>query len=66
MLYEVITPESVKNAMFDLIFDKYYKTIHDVCENVLPNTLYLGSRFADWGCPKGASKIAAQYSYNFV
>lgn len=54
--------------MFEYIAEKYYKTVHDICERVLPNTMYLGSRFADWGCPQGIAAIAAKYcdivSYN--
>ncbi len=54
--------------MAEFIFDKYYGTIHDAVENALPNTLYIGSRFADWGCPTGAAAVAAKYcdvvSYN--
>ncbi|MEP1445174.1 MAG: agarase [Paraglaciecola sp.] len=47
---------------------KYFKTVHDAVEKHLPNHMYLGSRFPDWGMPIEVVKAAAQYadvvSYN--
>lgn len=54
-------PTKIKDQLFDMIFDKYYKTVREQVKNVLPNTLYLGSRFADWGLPTGFAHTAAKY-----
>ncbi|MBU3005411.1 beta-galactosidase [Paraglaciecola arctica] len=47
---------------------KYFKTVHDAVEKHLPNHMYLGSRFPDWGMPIEVVKAAAKYadvvSYN--
>ena len=48
--------------------DKYYATVDDALQTYLPDHLYLGSRFADWGMPMEVAKAATKYvdvmSYN--
>ena len=48
--------------------DKYFSTVDAAMQTYLPNHLYLGSRFADWGMPMEVAKAATQYvdvmSYN--
>lgn len=48
--------------------EQYFKTVHEAVEKHLPNHLYLGSRFPDWGMPIEVVKAAAKYadvvSYN--
>lgn len=48
--------------------EQYFKTVHDAVARHLPNHLYLGSRFPDWGMPIEVVKAAAKYadvvSYN--
>ncbi|MZK52111.1 agarase [Clostridium beijerinckii] len=43
------------------IADKYYKTVHDSLAAQLPNKLYLGSRFAEWGVGSEVIGAASQY-----
>ena len=48
--------------------DKYYATVDNALQTYLPDHLYLGSRFADWGMPMEVAKAATKYvdvmSYN--
>jgi agarase len=48
--------------------EQYFKIVHDAVEKHLPNHMYLGSRFPDWGMPIEVVKAAAKYadvvSYN--
>lgn len=48
--------------------EQYFKTVHDAVAKHLPNHLYLGSRFPDWGMPIEVVKASAKYadvvSYN--
>ncbi|WP_440875078.1 beta-galactosidase [Thalassotalea sp. PLHSN55] len=48
---------------------KYFKTVHDALEKVLPNHMYMGVRMAHWGKTPEAIKAAKKYvdvmSYNF-
>ncbi|KXI28825.1 agarase [Paraglaciecola hydrolytica] len=48
--------------------EQYFKTVHDAVAKHLPNHMYLGSRFPDWGMPIEVVKAAAKYadvvSYN--
>jgi len=48
--------------------ERYFKIVHDAVEKHLPNHMYLGSRFPDWGMPIEVVKAAAKYadvvSYN--
>ncbi|ABG40489.1 Agarase [Paraglaciecola sp. T6c] len=48
--------------------EKYFSTVDAAMQTYLPNHLYLGSRFADWGMPMEVAKAATQYvdvmSYN--
>ncbi|QUI25447.1 agarase [Vallitalea pronyensis] len=50
------------------IADKYFKIIHDVLEEKLPDKLYLGARFANWGVGNEVAQACANYadvvSYN--
>ncbi|ONI43594.1 hypothetical protein AN641_09555 [Candidatus Epulonipiscioides gigas] len=43
------------------IANKYYKTVHDVMDELLPGTLYLGSRNTEFGTPTEVIKAAIQY-----
>lgn len=48
--------------------EQYFKTVSEAVKAHLPNHLYLGARFPDWGMPMEAVKAAAKYadvvSYN--
>ncbi|MBR9913029.1 MAG: agarase [Gammaproteobacteria bacterium] len=48
--------------------DKYFSTVDQALERYLPNHMYLGSRFADWGMPMEVVQAAAKHvdvvSYN--
>ncbi|MEM6378998.1 MAG: beta-agarase [Bacteroidota bacterium] len=48
---------------------KYFKTVHNTLEAVLPNHLYMGCRFASWGMGPEVRKAAIEYvdvfSYNY-
>lgn len=48
--------------------DQYFKVVHGAVEHYMPNHLYLGARFPDWGMPMEVVKAAAKYadvvSYN--
>ncbi|GAL11999.1 agarase [Vibrio astriarenae] len=54
--------------MLTLLADKYFATVDAELERVLPNHMYLGARFADWGVTpeiaKGAAKYVDVMSYN--
>nr|BAE97587.1 beta-agarase [Alteromonas sp. E-1] len=58
---------------FSLLFtqyaEEYFKIVEGALTQYMPNHLYLGVRFADWGMPKDVVKAAAKYadvvSYNF-
>lgn len=48
---------------------KYFETVHNELEKVLPNHLYMGCRFATWGMSEEVRKAAIKYvdvfSYNY-
>ena len=48
--------------------DKYFEIVHNAVEKHLPNHMYMGARFPDWGMPIEVVKASAQYadvvSYN--
>jgi agarase len=54
--------------MLTMLADKYFSTVDAELERVLPNHMYLGARFADWGVTpeiaKGAAKYVDVMSYN--
>jgi hypothetical protein len=41
--------------------DKYFSTVDKALQHYLPNHLYLGSRFPDWGMPIEVVKSSAKY-----
>ena len=52
---------------------EYYKTVNDYFHQMYPNSLNLGSRLAEWGCPAEVEKACSENvdvlsynSYNFV
>lgn len=49
------------DMILNAIANKYYKTIHDVVEQEMPDTLYLGSRNTEWGTPIGVIQAAIEY-----
>ncbi len=54
--------------MLEMLSAKYFSTVRAELKKVLPNHLYLGARFADWGVTPEIAKGAAPYvdvmSYN--
>ena len=48
--------------------EKYFSVVRDAVKTYMPDHLYLGARFADWGMPPEVVQAAAQYadvvSYN--
>ncbi|MGM8228651.1 beta-galactosidase [Cellvibrio sp. ARAG 10.3] len=63
----------VQLADFSLLFthyaEEYFRIVEGALSQYLPNHMYLGVRFADWGMPKDVVKASAKYadvvSYNF-
>ncbi|WP_096086357.1 beta-galactosidase [Agaribacterium haliotis] len=49
------------SAMLYLYGDEYFKTVNKVMKKYLPNHLYLGARFADWGMPIEIVKASAKH-----
>ncbi len=47
--------------LLSLLAEQYYKTVGAVLEEKLPNKLYLGSRFAEWGTSLEVQQAAAKY-----
>lgn len=49
--------------------EKYFQVVHDALEEVMPNHMYMGCRFASWGMGKEVRKAAMKYvdvfSYNY-
>ena len=47
----------------------YFKVVHDILEEIMPNHMYMGCRFAPWGMGKEVLKAAKKYvdvmSYNY-
>ncbi|WP_354623076.1 beta-galactosidase [Psychromonas sp. MME2] len=56
------------SAMLTLLSEKYFSTVDAELNRVLPNHMYLGARFADWGVTPeiaaGAAKYVDVMSYN--
>ncbi|KAG2870333.1 hypothetical protein PC115_g25161, partial [Phytophthora cactorum] len=56
------------STMLKLLARKYFSIVDAALTQALPNTLYLGSRFAEWGISKEVQEAAAEYvdvlSYN--
>ena len=54
--------------MLTLLADKYFSTVDAELNRVLPNHMYMGARFADWGVTpeiaRGAAKYVDVMSYN--
>lgn len=48
---------------------KYFKTVHDLLEELMPNHMYLGCRLTSWGMTpeirKSAMKYVDVFSYNY-
>ncbi|MHA6483307.1 S-layer homology domain-containing protein [Paenibacillus sp. strain BS8-2] len=49
------------SAMLSLLADEYFHIVDQAVTAKLPNTLYLGSRFAEWGTSEEVQKAAAKY-----
>jgi len=56
------------SAMLFAYADRYFSVVRDAVKTYMPNHMYLGARFADWGMPPEVVRAAAQYadvvSYN--
>lgn len=56
------------SIMLEMLAEKYFATVRQEIKQVLPNHLYLGARFADWGVTpeiaRGAAKHVDVMSYN--
>ncbi|MGL6259459.1 beta-galactosidase [Vibrio sp. WXL210] len=56
------------SEMLEMLSDKYFSIVRAGVKNVLPNHLYLGARFADWGVTPEIARGAAPHvdvmSYN--
>ena len=56
------------SAMLFAYAEKYFSVVRDAVKTYMPNHMYLGARFADWGMPPEVVRAAAQYadvvSYN--
>ncbi|NLS14220.1 beta-agarase [Vibrio sp. SM6] len=54
--------------MLTMLSEKYFSTVRAEIKRVLPNHLYLGARFSDWGVTEEIARGAAKYvdvmSYN--
>lgn len=57
------------SVMLESYATKYFQVVHDALEEVMPNHMYLGCRFASWGMSKETRAAAKKYvdifSYNF-
>jgi agarase len=57
------------SAMLSLYAEKYFAVVHDAVEQTMPNHMYMGARFADWGMTDEIRNAAAKYadvvSYNY-
>lgn len=56
------------SEMLQMLSEKYFSVVRGEVKRVLPNHLYLGARFADWGVTpeiaRGAAKYVDVMSYN--
>ncbi|MEL7119177.1 MAG: beta-agarase [Bacteroidota bacterium] len=68
MTYSVEMEEDLSNLL-ESYATKYFQVVHDALEEVLPNHLYLGCRFASWGMSEEVRNAAIKYvdvfSYNY-
>ncbi len=57
------------SAMLSLYAQQYFAVVHDAVQQTMPNHMYMGARFADWGMTDEIRKAAAKYtdvmSYNY-
>ncbi|MBJ7880146.1 beta-galactosidase [Gelidibacter salicanalis] len=57
------------SIMLETFATKYFKTVHDVLEEKMPDYMYMGCRFAVWGITeevrKSAAKFVDVFSYNY-
>ncbi|MBU2886397.1 beta-galactosidase [Gilvimarinus agarilyticus] len=55
--------------LLQLYAEKYFEVVHDTLEQHMPDYLYMGARFADWGMTPEIRRAAAKYadvvSYNY-
>ncbi|OUS75699.1 hypothetical protein B1748_16495 [Paenibacillus sp. MY03] len=49
------------STMLSLLADEYFRIVDKAVSAKLPDTLYLGSRFAEWGTSEEVQKAAAKY-----
>ena len=50
------------STLLNFTADKYYSVVDEELEKALPNTLNLGSRFAEWGTSIEVQKACAKYA----
>ncbi|WP_139223242.1 agarase [Microbulbifer thermotolerans] len=57
------------SAMLQHYADQYFKVVREAVKHYMPNHLYMGARFADWGMTPEVRGAAARYadvvSYNY-
>lgn len=57
------------SILLEAFATKYFETIHDALETKMPNFMYMGCRFANWGITEEVRKAAAKFvdvfSYNY-
>ncbi|WP_020208688.1 beta-galactosidase [Gilvimarinus chinensis] len=55
--------------LLQLYAEKYFEVVHDTLTQYMPDYLYMGARFADWGMTPEIRRAAAKYadvvSYNY-
>ncbi|OON94341.1 MAG: hypothetical protein ATN31_00485 [Candidatus Epulonipiscioides saccharophilum] len=54
-------PAEDAGLVVTVLSEQYYKIVHDVVEELLPGTMYLGSRNTEWGTPIEVIKSAIKY-----
>lgn len=57
------------SAMLSLYAEQYFAVVHETLKQTMPNHMYMGARFADWGMTDEIRQAAAKYadvmSYNY-
>ncbi|WP_049720988.1 beta-galactosidase [Gilvimarinus polysaccharolyticus] len=57
------------SQLLQLYAEQYFKVVHNTLERYMPDHLYMGARFADWGMTPEIRRAAAKYadvvSYNY-
>ncbi|MFD1315177.1 beta-agarase [Namhaeicola litoreus] len=57
------------SMLLEVYATKYFEVVHDVLEEIMPNHMYMGCRFAPWGMGKEVLRAAKKYvdvmSYNY-